>query len=169
MSFEWAGLYTPTLLTSVSKALKTMLATQNQLILANISHLWAIQNKTKQKVQSSKSVWRSLLLYHPWERNLFGSPMICLSPSVRLKFFPEDTFFSLDAEKQTKEASERRVLISWRKSVMRMLSEAWRLESKTSIKSRHCQSHRRGEMSAAAPREWPYLNGNKRAWHLAIS
>lgn len=109
MSFEWAGLYTPTLLTSVSKALKTMLATQNQLILANISHLWAIQNKTKQKVQSSKSVWRSLLLYHPWERNLFGSPMICLSPSVRLKFFPEDTFFSLDAEKQTKEASERRV------------------------------------------------------------
>lgn len=36
----------------------------------------------------------------PRERSLFDSHMICMAPFVRLTVFPEDTFFSLDAEKQ---------------------------------------------------------------------
>ena len=55
------------------------------------------QNKTKKA--RAVDLHGILCSRHPWE-SLFDFHVIYVAPFLQLKFFPEDSVFSFDAEKQ---------------------------------------------------------------------
>ena len=133
--------------------------------------------KKKKKSQSFKSLWHSLLLYHPWEFIWFSHNFhdsLCA-----MKILPWGQFLCFGYKKAnewlrntdssaTSETGQRRRRCDSLKGTCGE-DACWHLKTrdKPVIRVGICQNRRMGKVTTVVPREWPYVKWKQEG--LAVS